>query len=787
MGRTMPHEWLDATWIDRGDGETIIQYADANKSIRYVDAPFLPYFFVEDGTLKPSDELFIKQMRGHVSKQDKNGSFLSPRRKALLKIELPMPSSVRTVRDRLERQHTTTYESEVPYIRRVTWDEGINQCLLKDRCAFDVEVDARKGFPDIKDPFQRILSIAVVGSDGKEYFFADKDEKETFKQFYGLMRKKYHLMTGWNIRDFDLPYLQARAKRIGFKIPFVPCQEIDAMLNYQKASAWGFMGLSYKLDDVADRELGMTKISFRTKGKIEDLWNSFDGDQKVLKEYNLTDARLVRKLDEKLRLSELYVTLSRLVKLLLRDAVWVSACAEVLLMRELIGMNPRICFPRRAWSEPGTLPGGYVKDPLFGLHFFVYHYDFTSLYNRIIQTYSLSPEIYPWFEEEYFTEHGKQPEGLCLNEYTAFLQKKKAEGVLWDPILPTILNRLEAWRKDYQKQRDTIQDHESMDYIYYQIGQTALKLIILGCWGIMGRKNARFYNVGLATNITLGGQDIAAETEKIVEQMGYRLLYYDTDGFFFEVIKEEDKDLFAMTLKAQSIADEINARLKERIMQKYSLDPKDFHLSVGARYVMPRCFFVSKKRYLGSLIWEEGKYGHTEKVAGVEMRRSDAFDLLKESQRAIMAIFLHASEKEIEQKCADYMTDIRQGLYHGKYDDKLLITTGSKKKIEQYTGNSPQRRLIRQLEDAGAYRPGDDICWFITGKDQKGNLDAKAIIPGTPMKAHIRKDGYDIYWDRLRKLPEKLMGRNLIPRGDKLVLGEPAFNGEVPKLESFFT
>jgi DNA polymerase elongation subunit (family B) len=749
----LPSEWLDAQWV-KGDGYTIIQWADANKKMHWDDSPVDPYFFVEADMKDDSLDRRVNRMDGEIIRD----GFISPRRKELVKINLPFPSYVRSLRNSLETLGFQTYESEIPFIRRLTWDLEINQCPLKDKCAFDIEVDAVKGFPDVMEADKRIISVSVVGSDKKEYFFSEHDEKEIFSQFHTLMRQKYHMMTGWNIRDFDIPYWRNRAKKIGFRIPFTPIQEIDAMLNYQKAENWGFMGLSYKLSDVADRELGMSKISFRTKSKMDELMRSFNGDKRILKEYNMNDARLVLKLDEKLRLSELYISLARFVKLLLRDAVWVSACAEALLMRKYMVMNPRMVFPRRQFTESGELPGGYVMDPVRGLHEFVYHYDFTSLYNRIIRTYALSPEIYPWFEDEWFEKHGEYPKNLCLNDYTEFVHRKMLEGSLAAPVLPQILTDLEVLRKTYQAKRDEVQNKESMEYILYQIGQTALKLIILGCWGIIGRKNTRFYNLGLAKQITLGGQDILLETIGLIEGLGFKVTYADTDGVFFKVMDPNLMDCFKMVLNVPDLTKTINDQLKQRMIAKYNLKPEDYSLFLGGRYVMPRCLFLSKKRYIGQCVWEEGKFGKSNKVAGLEMRRSDAFDLLKESQRKIMEIILDAPVSQIERLISAYLETIKRDLFAGKSDDKLMIMTGTKKKLSQYTANGPQRKLIQQLEDAGAYRPGDDVTWFIIGTTPGGNMDVKAVIPGTTDKVQIRTSGYEKYWQRITKFPEKVLG-----------------------------
>jgi len=383
----LPKEILDARWIKGGDRGTLIEYYDEEKRRRIIDPEMNPYFFIKEFDLGRARK-YIRSRRGRVVK----GSFIDIWGNRCVKIEMPTPDSVKRLRDKLEALGIRTYESDIPFVRRWMIDKYILQCSMNWRLYFDIEVEAVHGFPDPRDAYNRIISIACVGSDGKEYFFSDEDERKMMDEFFSLLKRRYHLMTGWNIHRFDLPYLERRCKRLKYDPGFVPIQDLDAMQNYKRFQAWGSLGVSLKLEHIAEKHLGMTKKELESKIGMELLWQSFKTDKKLLYEYNMRDARLVKMLDEKLKLCDMYVQIARIIPIFVRETPFMNQIIDTLVLLKAQQMEPRIVFPRKR-SHQAKLYGGLVLTPKPGVFRNVLVLDFKSLFNRIIRAWKISPEL----------------------------------------------------------------------------------------------------------------------------------------------------------------------------------------------------------------------------------------------------------------------------------------------------------------------------------------------------------------------------------------------------------
>jgi len=251
----LPKEILDAEWI-KGNDHTMIRYADERKRIHIIPAGMNPYFFIKEEDLEKAKKFFDNR----VVKVER-GKYVTITGHKAVKISVRYPSDIKPrkgkgLRDILEKHGIETFESDIPFVRRWMIDNDIKQCKISWKCYVDIECDARSGFPDPNEAPFRVLSISVSGNDGKQYFFCDDDEKKMLKEFFGLIKKCYHMITGWNIRRFDWPYLINRAKKLGININFTPIQEIDAMLNYEKLCLWEEMPVLTPMGEVPIKNIG---------------------------------------------------------------------------------------------------------------------------------------------------------------------------------------------------------------------------------------------------------------------------------------------------------------------------------------------------------------------------------------------------------------------------------------------------------------------------------------------------------------------------------------------------
>jgi DNA polymerase elongation subunit (family B) len=182
----------------------------------------------------------------------------------------------------------------------------------------DIEVGSENGFPDPYEANEPITAIAVSYLNGKTYVFGCgiyetqgdeiyvkcKDEYSLCRKFMELWTKKCpDMITGWNTKFFDIPYLVNRFRKILGEpdtkklSPWNFIGERKTTINGRSLIAYELLGVasldyielykwyapggksqeSYKLGDIAQVELGEGKVSFDEYDNLFTLLTSSDG------------------------------------------------------------------------------------------------------------------------------------------------------------------------------------------------------------------------------------------------------------------------------------------------------------------------------------------------------------------------------------------------------------------------------------------------------------------------------------------------------------------------------
>lgn len=291
----------------------------------------------------------------------------------------------------------------------------------------DIETTCEDGFPQIEDPQEKVIAVTCKIDEETTVFclgnFKTTDditvhEYDDEKQLlYDLIqyfqRTKPDIITGWNIRFFDIPYLVNRIKSFE-----------DSELEAKKLSPWNILkqksiekggkeyvvydliGIStldyfelyktftyvtqesYKLDHIAWVELGERKISYEEYESISDFYTK--NFQKFI-EYNIKDVDLVQRLEQKMRLLELAVALAYSAGVNYMDVFSQVRTWDVIIYNHLLKKNI-VVPPKKNQSKNDQYAGAYVKDPLVGMHNWVVSFDIASMYPSSIMQYNISPE-----------------------------------------------------------------------------------------------------------------------------------------------------------------------------------------------------------------------------------------------------------------------------------------------------------------------------------------------------------------------------------------------------------
>jgi len=289
----------------------------------------------------------------------------------------------------------------------------------------DIETTCENGFPNIEDPEEKVIAITVkrrgetpvvfcLGQyKGKEDVRIYENEELLLSDFVAYFSNDYpDIITGWSIRFFDIPYLYNRiVKLFGQKFvkklsPWGIIRDKNVTRNGYDTKVYDLIGIStldyyelyktftytnqesYKLDHIANIELGERKLSYDEYESIQDFYkNNF---QKFI-EYNIQDVILVEKLEAKLKLMELSVSLAYSAGVNFTDVFSQVKTWDVIIYNFLMEKNV-IIPPKKKSSKDEQYAGAYVKEPLVGMHEWIVSFDLNSLYPHLIMQYNISPE-----------------------------------------------------------------------------------------------------------------------------------------------------------------------------------------------------------------------------------------------------------------------------------------------------------------------------------------------------------------------------------------------------------
>ena len=309
-----------------------------------------------------------------------------------------------------------------------TYGTDISYDFSKLNIAYiDIETSSEKGFPSIENPEEEVIVITISSTKtGKTTFckgkFTTKEnidvyeystEEDLLKSFVEYFSHNYpDIVSGWNIRFFDFPYLIKRIDKIlGKKFskmlsPWGKLKEKFITRKGREDLMYDIVGIaildyyelyktftyvnqeSYSLNHISYVELGQKKLSY---SEYESITEFYRKDFQKFVEYNIRDVELVEKLEEKLKLIELATALSYSAGVNFQDVFSQVRTWDVIIYNYLSERG--IVIPqKRKGIKDEQYAGAYVKEPLVGMHSWIVSFDLNSLYPHLIMQYNISPE-----------------------------------------------------------------------------------------------------------------------------------------------------------------------------------------------------------------------------------------------------------------------------------------------------------------------------------------------------------------------------------------------------------
>ncbi|MEM5844328.1 MAG: DNA polymerase domain-containing protein [Candidatus Aenigmatarchaeota archaeon] len=769
---------LDCDYIPL-DGKPIIRIFGKTKEGKTVCAfyeNFLPYFYVlpKKGCEQEFVDFMKKKFFSLLVEIKEEEKFLpigfSKNKVKMLRVTLTDPSKVPEIREELNKKDfiDKIFEADILFKYRFMADfnisgmgwikvegQNMNTILVKaDKVikvrkiesideksnvnlkylSLDIEVvPGKEGTPNpLKDPiiiislsffpaYENNNTLVLVSKPVKKF---EKDvvvfsnEAEMLQEFVEVIKKfDPDVIVGYNINNFDLPYILERL-RVN-KIPRVlgRCQQkatsskkvgiryrhsvfgrvvVDVYELVKEAVEKGLLRLKrYGLGDVAKELLKEDKVDI-THSEISKFWNGSEEQKHELINYARKDAELTLKLLVEKDMLSKFVELSKVSGLLLQDVLdsKESARVENLLLREfnkrdfVIPVKPSSdeVFKRMEEREVKGLKGALVLEPKVGLHTnCVAYLDFRSMYPSIFISFNICPTTLVVKESE--GELIKTPSGAF------FVRKEVREG-----IIPKILKFLIEERDRVKKEMEKAKNENEKKVL--DAKQYALKIMANAFYGYTGYVRARLYVLEIANAITSCGRFLIEKTKNIVEsKKGYEVVYGDTDSIMVKLLTTDLEEALKL---GEELAEFINKEHAGIVKMKIE-------------GIFKTLLVLTKKRYAGwSFEKSNGEWKEKIVMKGIETVRRDWCDLVSKTLYKVLDIIL---KEQNPKKALRYVREVLTKLSRNEIPiEDLIITRGITKSLKEYKGVQPHIELVKKLRKrspAGAPGIGDRIGYVI--------------------------------------------------------------------------
>jgi len=582
---------------------------------------------------------------------------------------------------------------------------------LVDIASLDIETSYGDGFPDVDNPVNQILTIAYKSSKDDTYrvwgmkpydatktelngvnidyrqYTAESSMLEAFINFWSKEENIPDIITGWNTRFFDIPYMVSRMafllgedkvkelspwkkidrkeitiqgrKQVTFDI--VGIQHLDYMELFKKFAYTYGNQESYSLNHISSVVLGEKKLDYSEVGTLRDL---YDADFQMFIDYNIKDVELIERLEEKLGLITLVLTMAYLGGVNYTDTLGTTAIWDSIIFRRLA--RSRIAVLPQKDSETASYPGGYVKNPHVGMHDWVMSFDLNSLYPNLIVQYNMSPE----------TLVDSTSDADCAQASNGAKFTKEKKGIVPEIVEELYIKRVTIKQEmlDAKRKLEVISKNNKHEYqqMTSQVArletlQTAIKILLNSLYGAMGNKYFRYFDLRIAAGITLTGQEVIKHAEKSVNEFldGFigetkdRVVAMDTDSVYICAKDVVDKFKPKNTV---AFLDEFGSKAIEPMLAKafdkfaYDTNAYSNRMVMKREAIADRGIWTAKKRYILNVHNNEGvQYSEPKiKIMGLESIKSSTPQACRTAMKEMFKIIVTGEEEKTQEAIASF-------------------------------------------------------------------------------------------------------------------------------------
>ena len=619
----------------------------------------------------------------------------------------------------------------------------------------DIEVESEYGFPDPENAAEEVLLITVQDYNTKEIItwgqtkhgeFKNKQDNVDFRPCYD----EHHLLnsfldwwtndtpdvvTGWNLEYYDIPYICNRISRIlGEKTmktlsPWKLVSEEKHFIKGQEKLYFDIAGVtqldylnlykkftytnqeSYRLDHIANVELGQKKLDHSEFETFKDFYSQ--GWQKFV-EYNIIDVELVDRLEDKMKLIDLAITMAFDAKVNFRDVFYQVRMWDTIIYNYLREKNI-VIPPKVKVDKDAKYAGAYVKEPKPGKYDYVVSFDLNSLYPHLIMQYAISPEtlitmddlnamIYQ-AENDVSADKDKLEAMIKVRELSGKINVYKildqeldmsplkelnwtmtANGAIYKRtkgMLPELMEKMYAERVTFKKRMlaaKQLNETKPSKALEREISrcnnvQMAKKISLNSAYGAIGNQYFRYFKLANAEAITLSGQTSIRWIENKLngfmnktlktEGIDY-VIASDTDSIYLNVGPLVETVFAGKEVEKVKIIDALDAFCKAKIepfidKSYYELadyvNAYDQKMQMKRENIADRGIWTAKKRYILNVWDSEGvRYAKPKlKMMGIEAVKSSTPAPCRAMIKEALKLMMEGTEEQV----IDYIDSCR--------------------------------------------------------------------------------------------------------------------------------
>jgi len=581
----------------------------------------------------------------------------------------------------------------------------------------DIETTSEFGGVDVESAREQILLITLMDYKTKQTvtfgsrpfnkrlenntYIECKNEAELLTKFLIFWEKSYpEIVSGWNIETFDIPYLVKRIqKTLGENAAkmlspwkYIRSKEIIDRRTDKTQEAFEIYGVNTidylpffkkyagigvennKLDTVAKEVLNESKLDHEEYDTFADFytknWNLFV-------EYNIVDTVLIDKLEKKLRLIQLSVTLAMDSKVNPEDTLSQGRMWDAIIYNHLLAKNIIIPVKSSPQEKNEKYSGAYVKEPCPGKFKWIVSFDISSLYPSLIRTFNISPETLVQTPNSYVSvdnivddtfevkpEHKNYT--ICAN---GSMYYKNQQGFL-PRIMEEMFNERIIYKKkmlEFQKEYEQNPTTELEELVAtYRILQESKKQCLNSAYGSLGNNAFRFYDIRNAEAITYSGQAVIKTVEKNLNAYLQRLVgdsqdyvqAVDTDSNFLhlepivnKIFKDKEPTETEVINFLCSICDNQIQGVIDDIFISFTQRTNAFenHLHMKREKICSSGLWKAKKNYILN-VWDNEGVRYSEpkiKISGIEAVKTSVPAICRNRVKEAFKIIMNKEEEDL--------------------------------------------------------------------------------------------------------------------------------------------